>query len=162
VLLVNSIDRLPLEMLLDRYGLELTLVAPEQVIPGSFWGEREAGLIGSKIYVRLDTPVHSVLHEGAHFMCMTAERRAGLDTDAGGDDREENAVCYLQILLADVLPNVGRERMCRDMDEWGYSFRLGSAATWFAEDAEDARQWLLQQGLIDDESRITYACRAPE
>ncbi len=138
MLLVNSIDRLPLEMLLDRYGLELTLVAPEQVIPGSFWGEREAGLIGSKIYVRLDTPVHSVLHEGAHFMCMTAERRAGLDTDAGGDDWEENAVCYLQILLADVLPNVGRERMCRDMDEWGYTFRLGSAAIWFAEDAEDA------------------------
>ncbi len=29
--------------------------------------------------------------------------------------------------------------MCRDMDEWGYSFRLGSAANWFAEDAEDAR-----------------------
>ncbi len=51
--------------------------------------------------------------------------------------------------------------MCRDMDEWGYSFRLGSAATWFAEDAADARQWLLQQGLIDGESRITYACRAP-
>ncbi len=162
MLLINSIDRLFLEMLLDRYGLELTLVAPEQVIPGSYWGEREAGLIGSKLYVRLDTPVHSVLHEGAHFICMTAERRAGLDTDAGGDDAEENAVCYLQILLAAVLPNVGRERICRDMDEWGYSFRLGSAAAWFAEDAEDARQWLLQHGLLDDESRITYVCRAPE
>jgi hypothetical protein len=162
VLLINSIERLPLEMLLDRYGLELTLVAPEQVIPGSYWREREAGLIGSKIYVRLDTPVHSVLHEGAHFICMTAERRAGLDTDAGGDDAEENAVCYLQILLAAVLPNVGRERMCRDMDEWGYTFRLGSAATWFAEDAKDARQWLLQHGLVDDESRIIYVCRAPQ
>ena len=162
MLLINSIDRLPLEMLLDRYGLELTLVAPEQVIAGSFWGEREAGLLGSKIYVRLDTPVHSVLHEGAHFICMTAERRAGLDTDAGGGDAEENAVCYLQILLAAVLPNMGRERMCRDMDEWGYTFRLGSAAAWFAEDAEDARQWLLQHGLVDDESRITYLCRSLE
>ena len=59
---------------------------------------------------------------------MTGERRAGLDTDAGGDDAEENAVCYLQILMADALPNVGRERMWRDMDEWGYSFRLGGAA----------------------------------
>jgi hypothetical protein len=162
VLLINSVDRLPLEMLLDRYGLEVTLVAPEQRIPGSFWGDREAGLVGSKIYVRLDTPLHSVLHEGAHFICMTPERRAGLDRDAGGDDSEESAVCYLQILLATVLPNVGQERMCRDMDAWGYSFRLGSAATWFAEDAEDARLWLLGHGLVDAQNRITYACRAPE
>jgi hypothetical protein len=159
VLLVNSIDRLDLALMLDRYGLQLTLVAPEEVIPGSFWGEREAGLIGSKIYVRLDTPVHSVLHEGAHFICMTAERRAGLDTDAGGEDAEENAVCYLQIVLAAVLPNVGRERMCRDMDEWGYTFRLGSAAAWFSEDAEDARRWLIRHELIDREERPTYVCR---
>ena len=158
MLLVNAIDRLELELLLDRYGLQLTLVAPEEVIPGSFWGEREAGLIGSKIYVRLDTPVHSVLHEAAHFVCMSAERRAGLDTNAGGDDAEENAVCYLQILLAAMLPNVGRERMCRDMDEWGYSFRLGSAATWFAEDAEEARQWLIRYGLVG-RGGITYVCR---
>jgi hypothetical protein len=160
VLLVNSIDRMRLELLLDRYGLELTLVAPDEVIPGSYWGEREAGLIGSKLYARLDTPLHSVLHEGAHFLCMTPERRMGLDTDAGGDDAEENGVCYLQILLADVLPNVGRERMCRDMDEWGYTFRLGSAAAWFDEDAEDARQWLIDRDLIDAEDRITYRCRA--
>ena len=161
MLLLNSVDRLPLELLLDRYGLELTLVAPGEVIPGSYWGEREAGLIGSKIYARLDTPLHSVLHEGAHFICMTIERRAGLDTDAGGDDAEENGVCYLQILLANVLPKVGRDRMCRDMDEWGYTFRLGSAAAWFGEDAEDARQWLIDHGLIDVECRITYRGRAP-
>ena len=159
MLQINSIDRLSLEMLLDRYGLDLTMVSPDEVIPGSFWGEREAGLIGSKIYVRLDTPVHSVLHEGAHFICMTAERRSGLDTDAGGEDLEENAVCYLQILMAALLPNVGSERMCRDMDEWGYSFRLGSAAVWFREDAQDARQWLVRHGLVDQEGRITYECR---
>jgi hypothetical protein len=161
VLLVNSTDRLALGLLLDRYGLELTLVAPQRVIPGSYWGEREAGLLGSKIFARLDTPLHSVLHEGAHYMCMSAERRAGLDTDAGGDDAEESAVCYLQILLADVLPNVGRERMCRDMDEWGYTFRLGSAAVWFQLDGEDARQWLLRHGLIDHEKSVTYVCRTP-
>jgi hypothetical protein len=157
--LVNAIDRLDLELLLDRYGLELTLVAPGEIIPGSYWGEREAGLIGAKLYARLDTPVHSVLHESSHFICMTPERRAGLDTDAGGDDAEENAVCYLQILLAASLPQVGRERMCRDMDEWGYSFRLGSAATWFAEDAADARGWLIRQQLIDADERLTHAVR---
>jgi len=159
VLLVNAIDRLALELLLDRYGLELRLVAPEQVIPGSYWGECEAGLIGSNVFARSDTPLHSVLHEGAHSICMTPERRAGLDTDAGGDDAEENAVCYLQILLAETLPNVGRERMCRDMDEWGYSFRLGSAAKWFAEDASDAREWLIRHRLIDAQGRITHVCR---
>jgi hypothetical protein len=160
VLLVNGVDRLELEVLLDRYDLQLTLVAPEEVIPGSYWGEREAGLIGSKIHARLDTPVHSILHEAAHFICMTPERRAGLDTDAGGDDAEESAVCYLQILLAESLSNIGRERMCRDMDEWGYSFRLGSAATWFATDAEDARQWLARHELIDHDGHVSYVCRS--
>jgi hypothetical protein len=159
VLLLNAIDRLSLGMLLERYGLALHLVAPEEVIPGSYWGEREAGLIGAKIFARLDTPLHSVLHESAHFICMTPERRAGLDTDAGGDDAEESAVCYLQLILSESLPNVGRQRMCRDMDDWGYSFRLGSAAAWFAEDAEDARAWLIRHGLLDPQGRLTYACR---
>ena len=159
MLLVNAIDRMSLELLLDRYGLQLRLVAPDEIIPGSYWGEREAGLIGATVFARLDTPLHSVLHESAHFICMTPERRAGLDTDAGGDDAEEGAVCYLQIVLADSLTNVGKERMCRDMDEWGYSFRLGSAAAWFAEDAEDARAWLIRHGLLDEAGHVTHVCR---
>ena len=159
MLLVNGVDRVGLALLLQAYELELCLVAPEQVIPGSFWGEREAGLIGSRLYARLDTPVHSVLHEGAHFICMTPERRAGLDTDAGGDHQEENAVCYLQILLAATLLPDGRSRMLRDMDTWGYTFRLGSAAAWFEQDAEDARLWLQEHGLIDAAGRPTYVCR---
>src|SRR6201996_8125468 len=130
--------------MLERYGLTLQLVAPEEIIPGSYWGEREAGLVGSKIYARLDTPLHSVLHEGAHFVCMTPERRGGLDTDARGGHAQEKALFYLPNLLPATLPQVGRERMCRDMDEWGYTFRLGSAAKWFAEDAADARDWLIQ------------------
>ncbi len=159
MLLVNAIDRLGLELLLDRFGLQLQLVSPGEVIPGSYWGEREAGLIGTKLFARLDTPLHSVLHEGAHFICMTPERRAGLDTNAGGDDAEETAVCYLQVTLADTLPNVGRERMCKDMDEWGYSFRLGSTAAWFYRDAEEARDWLVRHGIIDLQGLPTYACR---
>jgi hypothetical protein len=159
VLLLNAVDRLALAVLLDRYGLQLSLIAPEEVIPGSYWGEREAGLLGSRLHARLDTPLHSILHEAAHYICMSAERRAGLDTDAGGDDLEENAVCYLQIVLADLLPNFGSARMLRDMDEWGYSFRLGSAAAWFRDDAGDARAWLIQHGLIDREGVPTYATR---
>lgn len=160
MLLVNAIHALELTSLLERYGLELRPVAPQESIPGSYWGDREAGLIGTVLYARLDTPLHSVLHEAAHFACMSALRRAGLHTDAGGDDAEESAVCYLQILLADALPSVGGERLCGDMDDWGYSFRLGSTAVWFAEDAEDARCWLSRHGLIDDARRPTYACRA--
>jgi hypothetical protein len=159
VLLLNAIDRLELQVLLDRYGLHMRLVPSGERIPGSYWGDREAGLIESTVYARLDTPLHSVLHECAHFICMTPERRAGLDTDAGGDHSEENAVCYLQILLARILAQAGSQRMCRDMDEWGYTFRLGSAGAWFERDAEDAREWLLQHGLIDGTGRPTYACR---
>ncbi|HVS77493.1 MAG TPA: hypothetical protein VHE11_11200, partial [Steroidobacteraceae bacterium] len=98
MLLLSAVDRVALAALLERYGLTLALVAPDEVIPGSYWGECEAGLKGDRLYARLDTPVHSVLHEAGHYICMTPERRAGLDRDAGGDDLEEAAVCYLQVL----------------------------------------------------------------
>src|SRR5690242_17665610 len=130
LLRLSATDRVALALLLARYGLDLTLVAPEQQIPGSYWGDSEAGLKGARLLARLDTPLHSVLHEASHYVCMSPERRAGLDRDAGGDDDEESAVCYLQLLLADELPGVGRERLSADMDAWGYSFRLGSTAAW--------------------------------
>jgi hypothetical protein len=148
-----------LETLLSRYGLRVVWLPPESSIPGSYWGDREAGLQGNRLYIRPDTPVHSALHEGCHFICMDDPRRAGLDTDAGGDDLEEAAVCYLQILLADQLPGVGRERLLADMDRWGYSFRLGSSRTWFNEDAADARAWLHRHGLIDQRDRPTFERR---
>jgi len=137
-----------LRALLAPYGLEVRVVPAGEAIPGSYWGEPEAGLIGDVLFLRPDTPLHSALHEAAHFVCMTPERRATLARDAGGDDAEENAVCYLQILWADRLPGVGRARLMADMDAWGYSFRLGSAARWFEEDAADARDWLAARGLL--------------
>lgn len=148
-----------LSTLLGRYGLRVERVPPESEIPGSYWGDSEAGLVGDCLFVREDTPVHSVLHEACHYICMDAGRRAQLHTDAGGDCVEENGVCYLQILLADELPGVGRLRMCADMDAWGYSFRLGSACAWFEQDAEDARGWLLQNGLIDLGGRPRWRLR---
>lgn len=159
MLVLSAVDRIAVAALLDRYGLRLALVAPEEVIPGSFWGETEAGLSGDRLYARLDTPVHSVLHEAGHYICMTPERRAGLDRDAGGDDLEESAVCYLQVLLASELRGVGVERAFADMDAWGYSFRLGSTRAWFENDAEDARRWLRQHGVTDGDDRLTGACR---
>ena len=145
--------------LLDRLGLRLAQIDASQPIPGSFWGEPEAGLVGNHLHVRADTPVHSVLHETCHYVCMDEERRAGLHTDAGGNYREEDGVCYLQILLADTLPSVGRERMFADMDAWGYSFRLGSARRWFESDAEDARSWLFTHGLVDVDNHPTWRLR---
>lgn len=135
--------------LLQRFGLLLEQVDEHSAIPASFWGDEEAGVIGRVVYVRADTPVHSLLHEACHVICMDQQRRDALDRDAGGSDLEESAVCYLQIILADHLPGVGRERLMADMDAWGYSFRLGKTRDWFAGDAEDARLWLLQHDLID-------------
>ena len=152
-------DHAELARLLHRYGLDLRLVEPGAEIPGSYWGEREAGLRGSTLLARPDTPVHSILHEAAHFICMSPERRVGLERDAGGDDAEESAVCYLQVLLAGQLRGCGRARLWRDMDEWGYSFRLGRTARWFAQDAADARAWLTQQRITDTGERLTGALR---
>lgn len=159
MLLISAIGHEDLSALFSRYGISIAFVSPDTDIPGSFWGESEAGLVGSRLYLRTDTPLHSALHEGAHYVCMTAERRAGLHTDAGGDTDEENAVCYLQIEWAAVLPNVGRHKICLDMDGWGYSFRLGSATAWFEQDAADARQWLVDHGVLDARGELTYACR---
>ena len=90
---------------------------------------------------------------------MDSQRRNKLNTDAGGGYDEENGVCYLQILLGDELPGCGKDYMMKDMDDWGYSFRLGSTRAWFSEDAEDARQWLLTYQLIDEKDKPTWKLR---
>ncbi len=159
MLRMEGLDRAAVAQLLARFGLDLRMVPHGEDIPGSYWGEAEAGLKGSTLFARHDTPLHSVLHEAAHFICMTPERRAGLDTNAGGDDAEECGVCYLQLLLSRELPQCGFARACEDMDEWGYSFRLGSTRAWFEQDAEDARLWLLAAGIADGDGRLTWQCR---
>ena len=145
--------------LLDRFGLSLEQVEQHSAIPASFWGDEEAGVRGLEVYVRADTPVHSLLHEMCHVICMDRERRGELDRDAGGNDLEESAVCYLQIILADYLPGVGRERLMADMDTWGYSFRLGKTKDWFVSDAEDARLWLLRHELINEACEPRWCLR---
>ena len=156
VLRLVDVDVGALENLLKLYGLVLKRVRSESEIPGSFWGDEEAGLIGNTLLVRHDTPLHSILHEACHYVCMDQQRRDGLDTDAGGDYDEENGVCYLQILLSDRLEQFGRTRMFKDMDLWGYTFRLGSAQAWFETDANDARAYLFELGLIDATDEPTF------
>lgn len=138
-----------LQALLRGYGVTVEWSDAAE-IPGSYWRDSEAGLIGHRLIVRPDTPVHSALHEACHFICADSGRRAALHTDAGGDDLEECAVCYLQCLLAERLPGYSRERMFADMDAWGYSFRLGSARAWFERDADDARAWLVRNALLPE------------
>ena len=159
VLRIGDVGMDAVSGLLSKYGLKLKLVAREHEIPGSFWGDEEAGLIRNALLVRTDTPLHSILHEACHYICMDTERREGLDTDAGGDYDEENAVCYLQIVLADHVEQFRRLRILEDMDRWGYTFRLGSAQAWFESDAEDARAWLLQKNLIDRQSQPCWTLR---
>ncbi|MBP7891691.1 MAG: hypothetical protein KAZ58_02175 [Arenimonas sp.] len=134
--------------LLGLFDLELVLVAENEAIPGSYWGECEAGLIGSCVHVRADTPVHSLLHEACHLMVLPTDKRAAVHTDATDSILEEDATCYLQLALADRLTGFGFERACADMDAWGYSFRLGSARVWFEQDADDARTFLHARGLL--------------
>lgn len=153
MLTLSDIDPTAVAALLARYGLQLERVADGQPIPGSYWGECEAGLIGHNVYARGDTPVHSLLHEAAHLIVLPPERRAQVHTDATDSIEEEDAVCVLQALLGDALPGVGRERVLADMDGWGYTFRLGSARAYFEHDANNAWQWLHERGLADSGTR---------
>lgn len=148
VLTLADLDIDAVSALLARSALSLVRVPVGAPIPGSYWGEPEAGVIAHTVYARDDTPLHSLLHEACHLIVAPAERRALIHTDASDSQAEEDATCYLQILLADELPGVGRERLMRDMDAWGYSFRLGSAQAWFENDAEDARLWLARRDLL--------------
>jgi hypothetical protein len=139
---VRQLPDTALEILFAPAYLRLQWVADGGPIPGSYWGEPEAGLIGDSLLLRPDTPVHSALHEAAHWLCLPRTRHAALHTDAASGDREECAVCLLQCLLADGLAGYSRAMLFRDMDAWGYHFRHGSAQAWFEHDADDARTWL--------------------
>ncbi len=158
-MVVAELDRDEILSLVQAYGARLVELPPGEVIPGSYWGDAEAGLVGDGLYVRADTPAHSLLHELSHYVCMSGERRASLSTDAGGDDDEECAVCYLQVLLAERLRGFGAERCVRDMDAWGYSFREGSARAWLDGDGAHAREWLRAHELVDANDRPTLTLR---
>ncbi len=149
---IQTLSRL--SALLARYRLRVELIDSGSPIPGSYWGAPEAGVVGETVYVRTDTPLHSALHETAHMICMDGDRRAQLHTDAGGDHAEEDAVCYLQIVLAREL-DIAERDACADMDAWGYTFRLGSAYAWYTTDAEDARAWLMRHSLLTRQGEPT-------
>ena len=159
VLTVRDIGHEILAALLGRFGLRLIVQPPGEPIEGSFWGDPEAGVIGRSVFVRADTPAHSLLHEACHVICMDGQRRDGLVRDAGGDDLEEAAVCYLQILLADHIDGLGQDRLMLDMDTWGYSFRLGNTREWFEKDAGDAREFLVNHRLIDPAGAPAFRLR---
>ena len=159
VVTLADLERSDVEALVAAYGARLEEVAANEAIPGSYWGDAEAGLIGNALYVRADTPAHSLLHELCHYVCMDGARRAELATDAGGDDDEESAVCYLQVLLAARVRGFGADRCLGDMDAWGYSFREGCAHAWLDGDGRFARRWLIECGLVDSQSRPTLRLR---
>lgn len=148
VLCLRDINASHAQALLAGYGLQLVQLPEGAPITGSYWGAPEAGIVGATVYVRADTPVHSLLHEACHLIVLPPAQRALVHTDATDSVAEEDATCYLQILLADALPGVGRARLMADMDRWGYTFRLGSAQAWFTHDARDARDWLATRDLL--------------
>lgn len=159
VLTIADVELDDLVSLLGHYHIRLHVQDDNELITGSYWGDSEAGIVGETVYVRRDTPVHSLLHESCHVICMTPDRRERLDRNAGGDDLEEAGVCYLQVVLADQISGVGRQRLMQDMDAWGYSFRLGSTREWFENDAEDARKFLINHRLLTECGVPVYALR---
>jgi len=154
VLRLRDVDCSAVTQLLARYGLTLVQVTDGAAIPGSFWGGCEAGIIAETVYARADTPLHSLLHEAGHLIVLPFERRRAVHTDATDSIAEEDAVCVLQVLLGNELPGVGAARILADMDRWGYTFRLGSARSYFERDADSAWQWLHARGLVDENRHL--------
>jgi hypothetical protein len=154
VLLLRDIAFEDVAALLGGYGLRLQRIGDDAPIPGSYWGEPEAGLVGDTVFARSDTPVHSLLHEASHLIVLDPARRQVVHTDATDSVEEEDAVCVLQSLLGDALPGVGAARVLADMDAWGYTFRLGSARAYVEADADAAWAWLAQRGLVDAQRRL--------
>ena len=148
-----------LQAVLSQYGMTIRYINEVNEIPYSFWGSPEAGRLVDEVYVRADTPIHSVLHESCHYICMPADQRQYKTIDAKGSVMEENACCYLQILLADKLEGISREQLMQDMDAWGYSFRLGSAKSWFLHDADEVKDWLIECEILDQNCEITWKLR---
>lgn len=166
VLLASQIDVSILVDTFEPHGLAMQAVADARAIPGSHWGECEAGLIKHTLYYRSDTPVHSIMHEAGHWLMMDEARRESLHTDARGSQSEEDAVCYLQVLMSDLIPQMGREKMFADMDSWGYNFMAGSAKAWFNKDAADAKATLMarlqSQPLLAEQLGIISTCYMPK
>ncbi|NLB58251.1 MAG: hypothetical protein GX805_07255, partial [Gammaproteobacteria bacterium] len=94
VLVLGDIAFADAAALLAGHGLELVAVDEGEPIPGSYWGDSEAGIIGPRVYARADTPVHSLLHEACHLIVLPPERRALVHTDATDSVPEEDATCY--------------------------------------------------------------------
>jgi len=159
ILSCNEIELAELSSLLGKFSIQVHLIEDSEKIPGSWFGDPEAGIINNNLYIRNDTPVHSALHESCHYICMSPNRRRNLHTNAGGDYDEENGVCYLSILLSEYLKSFGQVRMLNDMDEWGYTFRLGSSKAWFEGDATDAFDWLVKHKIIDTKKNILWNIR---
>jgi hypothetical protein len=63
-------------------------------------------------------------------------------------------------VLAGHIDAVGCDRLMQDMDTWGYSFRLGSTRAWFEQDADDAIEFLINQGLLTENGEATFKLRA--
>lgn len=161
ILRCADIDLQDARALLTEHALELLQIGSGEPMPGCFWGAPEAGIVGNRVFIRADTPVHSLLHESCHLIVLDPGARARVHTDASDCQREEDATCYLQLLLADRISGFGFQRACADMDRWGYTFRLGSARAWFEHDAEDARAFLQTRGLLAAPAAAVLASALP-
>lgn len=155
----ENLDARSVKDLLNHYGIKVNCFDNHTDIPHSFWGNPEAGRLNEQLYIRGDTPIHSVLHEACHYICMPAVQRAVELADAKGTVDEENATCYLQIILAEHIGGYSRTQILKDMDDWGYSFRLGSAYAWFTRDAHETKQWLINKQIINQQEAPTWKLR---
>ena len=79
VLRVGDVEYAAIDNLANRYGLTVKSIADGETITGSFWGEPEAGIKGLSVFVRSDTPIHSMLHEISHIIQVGIENHGAVE-----------------------------------------------------------------------------------
>ena len=89
MLLISDLSLNSIAALLGKFKLSVDLMPDDATINGSYWGEPEAGIVGNRVLVRRDTPVHSLLHETCHIVCMTPERRQRFKGDGNAEEIQD-------------------------------------------------------------------------
>ncbi len=142
------------------YGARLERVPAGAAIPGSYWGDTEAGLdrqhrVRARRHARAFVPARALsLHlHGRRAPCRARDRRRRHATTRSA----ASATCRCCSPSGSTAS--AQRAACATWTRGATRFREGSARAWFDGDGAHARAWLLDHGLVDSAGQPTLRLR---